>query len=176
KVGTDEFFVANVTTTTTSTGTTSQASPTITVQPFFSGIALDVTPQIDEFGNIMLHVHPSVSQVEEVQKRLNLGSLGSFVLPLASSSVRETDAIVRVPDGNIVAIGGLMRQDSTSDRSQLPVAGDLPGVGRLLGQRGVSSTKQELVILIKPTVIHSQSDWDQDRERAAIRVRELIRP
>ena len=176
KVGSDDFYVTNVSTTTVTSGTGNTTSPTITTQPFFSGIALDVTPQIDEDSNIILHVHPQVSQVEEKQKQLNLGSLGSFTLPLASSSVRETDAIVRVPDGNIVAIGGLMRQDATSTRAQLPVAGDAPGVGRLFGQRGVVSSKQELVILIKPTVIQSRGDWEEGREQSASRIRDIIRP
>jgi MSHA biogenesis protein MshL len=176
KVGSDDFYVTNVSTTTVTSGTGNTTSPTITTQPFFSGIALDVTPQIDEDSNIILHVHPQVSQVEEKQKQLNLGSLGSFTLPLASSSVRETDAIVRVPDGNIVAIGGLMRQEATSTRAQLPVAGEAPGVGRLFGQRGVVSSKLELVILIKPTVIQSRGDWEEGREQSASRIRDIIRP
>src|SRR5437588_9671040 len=65
KVGTDEFFVTNVTTTTTATTAGSQTSPSVTVQPFFSGIVLDVTPQIDESGNIILHIHPAGSEVTE---------------------------------------------------------------------------------------------------------------
>ncbi len=72
KVGTDEFFVTNITTNTTTTGTRSQASPTITVQPFFSGIVLDVTPQIDEANNVILHVHPSVSEVTESTRIINV--------------------------------------------------------------------------------------------------------
>ncbi|HET7776024.1 MAG TPA: secretin N-terminal domain-containing protein, partial [Azospira sp.] len=59
KVGTDEYFVTNVSTTTTTSASGNVTTPTITVQPFFSGIALDVTPQIDDEGNIILHVHPS---------------------------------------------------------------------------------------------------------------------
>ncbi|MES2562165.1 MAG: hypothetical protein V4637_05495, partial [Pseudomonadota bacterium] len=54
KVGTDEFFVTNVQTTTVATGSTTSISPTITTQPFFSGIALDVTPQISEDDQITL--------------------------------------------------------------------------------------------------------------------------
>ena len=159
KVGTDDFFVTNVSTTTTSGsgGSGNVTSPSITVQPFFSGIALDVMPQIDADGNIILHVHPSVSDVKERSKVVNLGSLGSFTLPLASSSINETDSIVRVQDGHIVAIGGLMRQQSSTDRSQVPVAGDLPVAGALFGQRARESSKQELVILIKPTVVHSDA-------------------
>ena len=102
----------------TNAGGQTTNSPTLTVTPFFSGIVLDVTPQIDEDGNILLHVHPSVSSVSERTKVLNLGSLGgSITLPLASSTVSETDTVVRVRDGHIVAIGGKEElQQSTHPR------------------------------------------------------------
>src|SRR4051812_21705557 len=108
KVGTDDFFVTNITTNTTTTGTTSTQSPTITVAPFFSGVALDVTPQIDEHNQIILHIHPSVSSVIEKTKDIDLGTAGNFRLPLASSTVSESDTIVRVSNSNIVAIGGVV--------------------------------------------------------------------
>ena len=130
KVGTDEFFVTNVTTTTT-TGTSTTTTPSVTLQPFFSGIALDVTPQIDENNNITLHIHPSVSKVTTVNKVVDLGSAGSINLPLASSNISETDSIVRAQDGQIVAIGGLMKQTTSDDRSQVPGAGDIPVLGSL---------------------------------------------
>ncbi len=162
KVGTDEFFVTNVSTTTTAVGTTSTTSPTVTVQPFFSGVALDVTPQIDDSGNIILHIHPSVSNVTTVDKPLNLGTAGSFTLPLASSTVSETDSIVRGRDGEVVAIGGLMRQASTSDRSQLPGAGDVPVIGNLFRNTNRVSQKRELVILLKPTIVQGSGTWAQE--------------
>jgi len=163
KVGTDEFFVTNVSTTTTSGGTSTTTTPTVTLQPFFSGIALDVTPQIDENGNIILHIHPSVSQVTTVEKTLNLGSgSGTLNLPLASSNVSETDSVVRAQDGQIVAIGGLMRQSTSDDRSQLPGAGDVPGLGALFRRTGQVSQKRELVILLKPTVVQGSGAWTQD--------------
>ena len=171
KVGTDDFFVTNISTTSVSSGAGTTTTPTITVQPFFSGIALDVTPQIDESSNIILHVHPQVSTVVERQKSVNLGSLGVFQLPLASSSINETDTIVRVQDGNIVAIGGLMRQESVSDRSQVPGVGDQPGIGALFRQRGTSQVKSELVILIKPTIVHSDRNWQQDIAETRERIR-----
>ena len=138
KVGTDEFFVTSVSTTAPSTGTTggTTSSPNVTLQPFFSGVVLDVTPQIDENGNIILHVHPSVSQVTTVTKDVDLGSAGSLNLPLAASSTSETDSMVRGQDGRIVAIGGLMRQSTTNDRSQVPGAGDVPVLGALFRNTG----------------------------------------
>jgi len=176
KVGQDDFFVTNISTTSTTTGITSTTSPTITVQPFFSGIALDVTPQIDEGSNIILHVHPQVSRVVEQRKVVDLGTLGIFTLPLASSSINETDTVVRVQDGNIVAIGGLMRQESLNAGSQVPGLGDVPGLGLLFQQRNTRTTKSEIVILLKPTIVHSDRDWEQDLVDSRDRIRSLRSP
>lgn len=163
KVGTDDFFVTNVSTTTIAGTGATTSTPTVTLQPFFSGISLDVTPQLDEGDHVMLHVHPVISTVTEKTKTINLGSAaGTLVLPLASSAVNESDSIVRVEDGYIVAIGGLMKQRQTKDRSQLPGLGDAPVVGNLFGQRSTSYSKSELVILIRPTVIRGESSWEPD--------------
>ena len=164
KIGTDEFFVTGVSTTVTSTGTTggTTSSPNVTLQPFFSGVVLDVTPQIDDQGNIILHVHPSVSQVTTVSKQIDLGSAGSLKLPLAASSTSEMDSMVRSQDGRIVAIGGLMRQATTSDRSQVPGAGDLPVLGALFRNTGQVIQKRELVVLIKPTIVEGANSWNED--------------
>jgi MSHA biogenesis protein MshL len=175
KVGTDELFVTNVTTTTTSTTAGTTATPSLTLQPYFSGISLDVTPQIDDAGNIILHVHPAVSAVAEKDKLIDLGSMGQFKLPLATSSVNETDSIVRVQDGNIVAIGGLMTQEQTNDRSGLPGTANSTA-GTLLGQRGRALTKRELVILLKPTIIHDDRAWVQDLEQSSARLRNFDLP
>ena len=164
KIGTDEFFVTGVSTTVTSTGTTggTTSSPNVTLQPFFSGVVLDVTPQIDDQGNIILHVHPSVSQVTTVSKEIDLGSAGSLKLPLAASSTSEMDSMVRSQDGRIVAIGGLMRQATTSDRSQVPGAGDIPVLGALFRNTGQVIQKRELVVLIKPTIVEGANSWNED--------------
>ena len=159
KVGSDELYVTGVTTSTTSSGTNSVSSPTVTLQPFFSGISLDVTPQIDDAGNVMLHVHPTISTVTEKNKNIDLGSLGSFRLPLAASAVNETDSIVRVRDGQIVAIGGLMKQELRDERTGLPVLSEAPVVGGLFRQTGTVVSKRELVIMLKPTVIHENGVW-----------------
>jgi len=162
KVGTDEFFVTNITTNTTTTGTTSTQSPTITTAPFFSGVALDVTPQIDQNSQIILHIHPSVSNVIEKTKDIDLGTAGNFRLPLASSSISESDTIVRVSDGNIVAIGGLMKESSVRDSTGLPGLSSTPWIGALFGSKRRSVVKSELVILLKTTVIESDASWRQD--------------
>ena len=173
KVGTDEFFVTNVTTTTTATTAGSQTSPSVTVQPFFSGIVLDVTPQIDEAGNIILHIHPAVSEVTESTRVVNLGGGSpSISLPLAKSTVSETDTVVRVSDGNIVAIGGLMSLDVRDQR------GGLPGLAEdsVLRNTNRTALKKELVILLKPTLIVADRNWEQEIEQTRGRLESLNQP
>ena len=176
KVGTDDYFVTNVSTTTSSSGSSTTTSPSITVEPFFSGISLDVMPQIDDGDNIILHIRPSVSVVSEKNKIINLGVLGTFQLPLASSSINETDSVVRVRDGNIVAIGGLMEYIQSDDDGKVPGIGDVPGVNALFKQGKKGIRKRELVVLLKPTVIHGDKQWEDDLANTRDRLRAMERP
>ncbi len=177
KVGTDEFFVTGFSSNTTNTGTTGTAtgSNNTTINPItpvissmFSGIALDVTPQIDEANNITLHVRPSVTSISEKSKSIGLPS---GPLPLASRSVNESDTMVRIQDGNIVAIGGLMQMESNRSASGLPGStNSSPFLSGLLGNKANTGRKKELVVLIKPTIIRSAEDWEAQtrRSRAAL--------
>jgi MSHA biogenesis protein MshL len=172
KVGTDEYFVTNVSGGSVYSGNSSNNNgtttlPALTLTPFFSGIALDVTPQIDDANTITLHVHPSVTAVSEVTKRIDLGTIGSYKLPLASSSVNETDTVVRVTDGNIVAIGGLMQVEAVGHNSGLPGSSSNRVTQTLFGNTNSSSRKKELVVLIKPTIIRNVDDWQQANHQAA---------
>jgi MSHA biogenesis protein MshL len=160
KVGNDEMFVTGITTNTTTSGNNAVSSPTLTLTPFFSGIVLDVTPQIDDTGAVILHVHPAISNVAEKTKNIDLGSLGNYRLPLAASTVNESDSIVRIGDGQIVAIGGLMVQTTADNRTGVPGLSEAPVVGGLFRQTSTVNAKRELVILIKPTVIQGDgANW-----------------
>jgi MSHA biogenesis protein MshL len=173
KVGTDDFFVTNISSTTT-TGTATTTTPNVTLQPFFSGIVLDVTPQIDENDNITLHIHPSISDVKAKTSEIDLGDVGILKLPLASSTVSETDSIVRARDGQVVAIGGLMKSASVNDKAQIPAAGEIPFFGNLFKQTSRSSLKKELVILLKPTIVKN-GDWSQDILQTQERIQAMQR-
>lgn len=168
KVGTDEFFVTGVTggsTTSTTTTTPNTTLPNITLTPFFSGISLDVTPQIDDGDHITLHVHPAVTTVTEKTKQVDLGSIGNYRFPMASSNVNESDTLVRIQDGKIVAIGGLMQIESSLTASGLPGSTDT-ALAPLLGNKANSGRKKEVVVLIKPTIIRSQQDWEAQNQRS----------
>lgn len=168
KIGEDEYFVTDVSTTTV-TGTATTSTPNIQLTPFFSGIALDVTPQIGESGQITLHVHPSVTETTEQEKIISLNE-DRFVLPLARSNIRESDTIIRARDGEVVIIGGLMQTSYVEDTSQVPLLGSIPFLGELFTNRRQRETKKELVIMLRPTIVGVDT-WDGELERS----RELLR-
>ncbi|MDC8784446.1 pilus (MSHA type) biogenesis protein MshL [Roseateles koreensis] len=173
KVGSDDYYITGITSGTntasssTSSSTTNNVIPTLTLTPFFSGISLDVTPQIDEENMVTLHIHPAVTSVTEKVKQIDLGTLGSFRLPLASNSMNETDTVVRIPDGFIVAIGGLMQSESSRKGSGLPGSDSNPVTSTLFGNRANSGRKRELIVLIKPSIIQTAQDWEQHNRAAS---------
>lgn len=152
KVGDDEYFVTEVSSQNTITSTSTSVVPNIELTPFFSGIALDVTPQIDEKGSVLLHVHPSVIETEEQEKVLRLND-EQIVLPLAQSTIRESDTVIRAASGEIVVIGGLMQTSNADTESKTPLLGDIPVLGNLFKSRRATTVKKELIILLKPTVV-----------------------
>ncbi|MGY3859539.1 MULTISPECIES: pilus (MSHA type) biogenesis protein MshL [Aeromonas] len=167
KVGTDEYFVTNASTTTTTSGNSAPiVTPNVELTPFFSGIALDVTPQIDEAGRVLLHIHPSVIDTEEQSKTINVGTAAPLVLPLAKSSIRESDTVVQANNGDIVVIGGLMKTDKQEIVSKVPLLGDIPWVGEAFTNRRESTKKVELVIMLKPTVVE-KGTWQNELQRSS---------
>jgi len=159
KVGSDEFFVTGVTNNTV-TGTATTNASNIELTPFFSGVALDVTPQIDSQGKVTLYIHPTVSKVSDQTKTITVGGQKN-TLPLAHSQVRESDSIVRANSGQIVVIGGLMKSEQQKDHYSVPLLGDIPVLGNLFRQTKNSTVKTELVILLKPIVVGDGEKWSQ---------------
>ena len=80
---------------------------------------------------------------------------------------------MRVGNGNIVAIGGLMTEASDSTNSGMPWLGDVPVLGAAFKNTNRRSVKSELVILLKPTVILNAESWKQDLEATRQRVQRL---
>ncbi|ERS87436.1 secretin [Marinobacter sp. C1S70] len=177
KVGTDEFFVTDIDFDDNNSAVTATDSTSTSVEltPFFSGISLDVTPQIAEDGAITLHVHPSVSEVADQEKVITIGER-DVTLPLARSTVRETDSVIRAESGQIVVIGGLIQNSSEDNNSAVPFFSEIPLLGELFKQRNFESRKSELVILLRPVVANAgqmQANVSASRERMNV-LRELL--
>ena len=177
KVGDDNFFVTDVESTNIGTTTNDQAevSQDIELTPFFSGIALDVTPQIGQNGYVTLHIHPIISKVTEDKKQFKVSGKEQD-LPLAASSVRESDSIVRAQNGQVIVIGGLMENINENHNASTPGADQAPGISSLFKSVNQSSAKFELVILLRAIVVpnrNSNYTWTKQIRKVSRRIRNM---
>ncbi|WP_022940966.1 pilus (MSHA type) biogenesis protein MshL [Psychromonas hadalis] len=166
KVGGDEYFVTGISTTTV-TGTATTSSPTVELTPFFAGISVDVTPKINDDDSVILHIHPSIIDIEEQIKTISFGGdIGDLIIPVAKSDVRETDTVVKANSGDVIVIGGLMKTIEKDLISKVPFIGDIPWLGELFTNRQKVSYKTELVILVRPQVV-KKNTWKQEIQKSS---------
>lgn len=163
KVGKDKYYATNASSSTT-TGTATTTSASLTIQPFFSGISLDVTPEISDDGMVTLHIHPNVSTVSQDTVSATIGTSGTTSVPTATTTVRESDSVIRSESGQIVVLGGLMQNQMTEGLTAVPLLGDIPFLGSFFRTTVQEKVKSELVILLKPTVIRSSKGWQHYTE------------
>lgn len=163
KAGTDSFYQTdlNIDRRTVNDQLLTELEPEF--EPFFSGIALDVTPQIGEDGWITLHIQPSVTDVEDVARSLQLSGDESISFRLAQSDVRQADALVRARDGEMIVIGGLIDEREETVTSRVPLLGRIPLLGWLFTQQRQQTEEYELVILLRPRVVE-QGTWAERLE------------
>ena len=173
KVGQDEFFITDVDSNTNTSSSTSTTQNNVELTPFFSGVALDVIPQIGENGSITLHIHPTVSTVVEKVKQISLNSASSLSVPLALSSIRESDTIIRAQDGQVVIIGGLMQNSTSNEDAGVPVLGDIPLIGGLFKHKRKAYKKSELVILLRPVIVKDDTQWAAKLQQIQSRIGNL---
>jgi general secretion pathway protein D len=128
------------------------------------GVVLGVTPQINEDGRVTLTVRPTVSRLLGPGKQdpnPNLCGVaaggGCLTNIVPEIQVRELESVLQVGSGQTIVLGGLMEDDSTFNREQVPIAGNIPVAGELLRFRNERVQKRELVIFLRPTVITNPS-------------------
>ena len=122
---------------------------------------------------ITLHIHPLVTEVQDKIKAFTVDG-NAQSLPLAYSQTRETDSIIRVRNGEVAVIGGLMKNSVHEREDRLPWLGEIPVLGRLLGHENRQGEKSELVILLRPVVVDSRRDWGGQVAQSAERLRGLV--
>ncbi len=159
--GDQEYFQVSAGSSVVNSGQAVTQSATNDLEQFFSGISMDITPQISADGTITLHVHPTITTVTEQTK-----PIGGQQVPLARTSVRELDSIIRAEDGKIVVLGGLAYEREVDEASGIPYAADLPGVGAAFDQRRRTTVKSEFIILLRPVIASAQSEQQLLQERS----------
>lgn len=177
KVGRDEYFVTGVyantaNTVSTLTGTNNTSPPTPVLSSFFSGIALNVTPQIDDNENITLYIHPSITRVENLDKTFTIYGQ-DYSIPTPLNTVRESDSIVKAQNGQVVVLGGLMQETADENKEGITGLASIPYIGHLFRVDKGKTQKSELIILLKASVINDNSDWQNNINSSKQRYQQL---
>jgi general secretion pathway protein D len=142
----DQVPITTQTATSTVTASTAIVN-SITMQD--TGVILSVTPRINESGRVQLEIEQEVSSVVKTTTS-NIDS--------PTIQQRRVKTTVVVNDGEVLALGGMIQDQASKTSSQIPLLGDLPGIGPLFSDRSNSVKKTELIILITPRVVRDGAE------------------
>lgn len=124
------------------------------------GIKLRVVPTIGKDGFVTMKIKPEVSSVRETMK-----TSGGSQIPIVETS--ETETVVKVKDGSMVMLAGLIRKEKREDSSGFPVLSKVPIVKYFFSSRTSEDKKTELVIFLTPKLISGESKKIASSEKAA---------
>ena len=157
KVGTEDIFFIPETTAAT---TTSAASVEFVPSTITIGIVLDVVPQINPNGEIMMSINTSIT--ERAGERTSPDGIN--IVPILD--VRESNNVVLAQHGQTIVIGGLMKTKKEVDDNSVPLFGSLPFVGRLFHWEQETSEKTELVIMLTPQIMAGRAIDDKFKKES----------
>ncbi|MGZ8947495.1 MAG: type II secretion system secretin GspD, partial [Methylococcaceae bacterium] len=133
----------------TTTGTTTGLLTSNSIQYKDTGVTLEVTPRVNANGMVILELHQIVSSVVPTT---------TGVTTSATINKQEIQSSVAVQDGETIALGGLIKENNSENKSGIPFLHELPWIGPLFGNTTYTETKNELVVLITPRVVKSKQD------------------
>lgn len=149
------YFSVKSDVTSGSTGA-AQKSFTTTAQTVSVGLVMSVTPQVSAGGSVILNVRPSISSISQFQRDPN-PDLTTVTNLVPQIQTREIESIMRVEDGEIAVLGGLMEERADYKTGQVPGVGKIPFFGEIFTQRNNATTKSELVIFLRPVIVRDPS-------------------
>jgi MSHA biogenesis protein MshL len=144
-VGSREAYVTQTLSQAEATTVTSESVEFVDV-----GVKLNVVPTINKDGFITIKIKPEVSSVRETLET----SLGS-VIPIVETS--ESETVVKVKDGTVIMIAGLMKEEKRNETSGIPVLSKLPFIGGLFGKRDISKKNTEIIVFLTPHLMRGDT-------------------
>ena len=128
---------------------TANANPFRTIERKNVGIQLDITPQINDADEIRLDIRQEVSSVS--------GPVSATSTELVTNK-REIQTTVRVSDGEVIVLGGLIQQNERISVDKVPLLGDIPLIGRAFRSEGKTQENTNLMIFLRPTIVRNNED------------------
>ena len=150
-VGRNVTYIDNVSVDRDSGGVSTISTFTVETERILSGVGLALTATILNDEEIIMNLVPVTSELEEPIEYRQFGDGGEVGLPIVN--VREMSTTVRVRDGEMLVIGGLISEVENTQGEFAPVLGSIPLVRYLFGYEEKVKEKRELIILLKPRII-----------------------
>jgi MSHA type pilus biogenesis protein MshL len=155
-VGTNTSFISKVTTTTTATAAGNSISFSPETTSVLSGLIIGIVPFISERGDISLNITPITSDLVNLKDK-TFGSAGNQItITIPTVALREMTTTVKMRDGQMVIIGGLISKKESTNDEKIPFIGDIPYLGKLFTRTDTSETRSELVLLLRPHIVDNE--------------------
>jgi len=138
-----------ITTQTATSVVTAQTAIVNSISMQDTGVILSVTPRINESGRVQLEIEQEVSAVAKTT---------SSGIDSPTIQQRRVKTTVVVNDGEVLALGGMIQEQADKGSNQVPLLGDIPGLGAAFSNRTDKVRKTELVILITPKVVRDGTE------------------
>lgn len=134
------------------------------------GFVMSVQPQISDTDSVLINVRPTISRITSFVNDPNPDLANAGVISrVPQIQTREMESILKISNGQIAVLGGLMQDSVQKQRDGLPVVSRVPGAGDLFSFRNDQNAKTELVIFLRPIVVHEASiDGDLRTYRSAL--------
>jgi general secretion pathway protein D len=161
------YFTIEVTAGTISSTGTPLTLPTYTttVHTVPVGFMMYVTPQIGGDTEVTLNLRPTITRILSYANDPNpVLAQYAIINRIPQIQTREMESILRVRNGDIAVLGGLMQDSRAGSTSQIPGVGSVPGLGELFKARNDTNTKSELVIFLRPVILNQESQYDVVRQ------------
>lgn len=157
------YFTIKADTSQNQTQTTTTYTTTLNSVPV--GFVMNVTPQISDSNEVILNVHPSVSRilsyVADPNPALKASATNGFAQDIVSLipviRTREMESMLRIENGNIAVMGGLMEDSMTNTDDMVPGISNVPAIGEFFKNKDNLRAKKELVVFLRPVVIKEAS-------------------
>lgn len=147
-IGENSRFIEKIETTVQ--GSSGAVSTSVTTNNVMSGLGMSVIASILDNDEIVLSLTPVTSSLTKMDER-TFGA--GLMVQLPTVNVREMNTLVRVKNGDVLMVGGLIDNVESSDIKKVPVLGDIPGISRLFSHTTKTTKKKELVILLQPRIL-----------------------
>jgi general secretion pathway protein D/MSHA biogenesis protein MshL len=154
-VGRNTTYISKVTSTQTTGSTNNTVTFTVDTSSILAGVGLALTANIMDNNEVIMNLVPVVSRLQDgavATEQIGSADNGALIgLPVID--VREMSTTVRVKNGEMLVIGGLIDDTAQNNNNSIPILGDIPVIKYLFGNDSKSLTKTELIILLKPTIM-----------------------